>query len=117
MTRPPDAQFFEAEHMTVSPPDSWTVLRYDPATPFDLAEILVRDFGGRAHWGKNRSSIFQFQRRIGKYGNNLKRFRQIVKKTDPKGMFANQFGVNLGLRWPQSPAIPANTETKGCVPD
>jgi hypothetical protein len=82
----------------------------------DLAEMLVRDYGGRAHWGKNRASLFQLQRRLNKYGANLKTFREIVKRMDPTGMFANQFGVDMGLRWPKAPPVPSDTETKGCVP-
>jgi FAD binding domain/D-arabinono-1,4-lactone oxidase len=82
----------------------------------DLAEMLVHDYGGRAHWGKNRASLFQLERRLNKYGANLKTFRQIAKRMDPTGMFANQFGVDMGLRWPKAPPVPSDTETKGCVP-
>lgn len=83
----------------------------------DLAEKLVTDFGGRGHWGKNRRSLFQLQRRLGTYGDNIKQFREVVKQMDPKGMFANQFGVDIGLRWPESAMpIPPDTETPGCTP-
>jgi hypothetical protein len=82
----------------------------------DLAEMLIKNYGGRAHWAKNRRSLFQLERRLGTFGDNLRRFRRVVKKMDPTGMFANQFGVDLGLRWPQSPPIPSNTETEPCVP-
>lgn len=83
----------------------------------DLAERLVEDFGGRAHWGKNRRSLFQLQRRLGTYGDNMKQFRDVVKQMDPTGMFANQFGVDIGLRWPQmtTPVRP-DTESQGCIP-
>jgi hypothetical protein len=74
--------------------------------------------GGRGHWGKNRRSLFQLQRRQGTFGNNMKQFREMVKRIDPKGMFANQFGVDIGLRWPQmSKPVPGDTETTGCTPD
>ena len=37
---------------------------------------------------------------------------------DPTGMFANQFGVDIGLRWPQlATPIPPETDTSGCTPD
>jgi hypothetical protein len=85
----------------------------------DLAEIMVSPpIGGRGHWGKNRRSLFQLQRRQGTFGNNMKQFREMVKRIDPKGMFANQFGVDIGLRWPQmSKPVPGDTETPGCTPD
>lgn len=82
----------------------------------DLAETLVEDFGGRGHWGKNRRSLFQKQRRLGTYGENMTLFRSVVKEIDPKGMFANQFGVDIGLRWPQAPSVPSDTESPSCVP-
>jgi D-arabinono-1,4-lactone oxidase len=81
-----------------------------------FVETLIMNYGGRAHWGKNRASIFQLQRKIDVYGYNLTRFRNVVKRMDPTGMFANQYGVDLGLRWPDSPPVPSNTETHGCVP-
>lgn len=82
----------------------------------DLAETLVRDYGGRGHWAKNRASLFQLQRRLDTYDENLRIFRKITKNLDPSGMFANQFGIDMGLRWPEAPPIPSDTETKGCVP-
>lgn len=83
----------------------------------DLAEILVRDYGGRGHWGKNRRSLFQFQRRLEAYGENMRAFREVLKRFDKRGIFANQYGVDMGLRWPDSPPVPADTETKGCIAD
>jgi len=85
----------------------------------DLAEKLVSPpINGRAHWGKNRRSLFQLQRRLGVYGDNMTEFRRLVKLSDPNGMFANQFGVDIGLRWPNmTQPVPPNTETLGCTPD
>jgi hypothetical protein len=85
----------------------------------DLAEMLVSPpVNGRAHWGKNRRSLFQLQRRLGTYGDNITEFRRLVKLYDPAGMFANQFGVDMGLRWPKltNPNL-LDSETPGCTPD
>lgn len=60
----------------------------------DLASCW-RETTVRGHWGKNRRSLFQFQRRLETYGNNMKAFGRIVERFDPKGIFANQFGVVL----------------------
>jgi hypothetical protein len=85
----------------------------------DLAERMVSaPIYGRAHWAKNRRSLFQLQRRLGTYGTNMKQFRDTVKLMDPTGMFANQFGVDIGLRWPQlSSDIPSDTEAASCSAD
>jgi FAD/FMN-containing dehydrogenase len=77
---------------------------------------LIINYGARAHWGKNRGSTFQLERKLAVYGFNLTRFRNVVKRIDPTGMFANQYGVDLGLRWPASTPIPSNTEDRGCIP-
>ena len=83
-----------------------------------LANQLVTQFGGRAHWGKNRASLFQEQRRDGTYGDNLKDFRDIVRQFDPSGMFANRYGYDLGLRWPDRPALPdTDSAAYACIPD
>jgi hypothetical protein len=86
----------------------------------DLAEILVKSHGGRGHWGKNRRSLFQLQRKLGTYGDNLKRFRKVVQRMDPAGTFANQYGIDLGLRWPLATPLDDDekrAETPACVPD
>jgi hypothetical protein len=84
----------------------------------DLAELMLSSpINGRAHWGKNRSSLFQLQRRPGTYGDNMTQFREVVAETDPTGMFANEFGVDMGLRWPQlQSAVPPHSDTAGCTP-
>jgi hypothetical protein len=85
----------------------------------DLAVKLVSPpINGRAHWGKNRRSLFQLQRRLGTYGDNMKQFREVVKQLDPKGMFANQLGVDIGLRWPEmTKAVPSDSHSPACTPD
>jgi hypothetical protein len=85
----------------------------------DLANMLVSPpINGRGHWGKNRRSLFQLQRQLGTYGENMTQYREVVKQMDPTGMFANQFGVDIGLRWPKmSKPVPPDTETPGCTPD
>jgi hypothetical protein len=44
-------------------------------------------------------------------------FRDEVAKADPTGMFANQFGVDMGLRWPRmTTPVPADSHSDGCTP-
>jgi len=75
-------------------------------SPYEEAmRTLIKDFGARAHWGKNMHSndpwIFEFQRDIGSYGNNLTKFNRVIKKLDPKGMFANKFAKSIGIVYPK----------------
>lgn len=85
----------------------------------DFAERLVKDFGARPHWAKNRRSLFVYQKDRGypQYGDHLERFRKVVGELDPTGMFANQFGIDaLGLRWPnRSTPVPPDSAERSCV--
>jgi FAD/FMN-containing dehydrogenase len=88
--------------------------------PFsELAERLVGELGARPHWAKNRRSLFVHQknRRYPQYGDHIERFRRVVERLDPRGMFANQFGVDaLGLRWPErTRPVSADTADRPCV--
>jgi FAD/FMN-containing dehydrogenase len=83
----------------------------------DLAAMLVQQFGGRPHWAKNRRETFLLPEICARYGDHLTRFADVVRRVDPRGRFANQFGVDLGLTWPQSPPIPADTTAPSCVVD
>ncbi len=114
----PAGMFFE---MVVLLPKGMTCgdqARYEKVYS-DLAEKLVSPpINGRGHWAKNRRSLFQLQRRLGTYGDNMNSFREVVKQFDPNGMFANQFGVDMGLRWPRmSKPVPPDTDTAGCTPN
>jgi|GEM_PF-865412 len=70
---------------------------------------LIKNFGGRAHWGKNQyyfdgkshPSIFELQRDLGVYGDRLERFNKAIAEFDPKGMFANRYAKYLGIVHPE----------------
>ena len=48
----------------------------------------------------------------------MRQFRDVVKEMDPHGLFANQFGVDMGLRWPALDGrVPRDTTTGACPPD
>lgn len=60
--------------------------------PFEeFAQTLIRDFSGRAHWGKNSDSIFKYQKQFNRYGENLTQFENVRKELDPEGRFKNSF--------------------------
>ncbi|GAA4651227.1 hypothetical protein GCM10023116_35100 [Kistimonas scapharcae] len=67
----------------------------------EFTRLLVEDFGGRAHWGKNRGWVFDLQNDQGKYGDLKTRFIGVVEQFDPFGVFANDFGRQLGVNWPR----------------
>ena len=64
----------------------------------EFARILVGQFGGRAHWAKNRNWIFKWQRNLGRMNDKLKAFQRVMQEMDPEGLFANQYAQDLGLR-------------------
>jgi FAD/FMN-containing dehydrogenase len=72
--------------------------RYD--APYDeFGRVLLEDFSGRAHWGKNVDWLFELQRGLDVYGTNLDDFRQVADQMDPDGVFTNPFARNLGMDW------------------
>ena len=85
----------------------------------DFAEKMIREYGARPHWAKNRRSLFVYQQDKGypQYGDHITRFRKVVEQLDPSGMFANQFGIDaLGLKWPKrSTPVPGDTAERSCV--
>jgi hypothetical protein len=60
-----------------------------------IAQTLITDFNGRAHWGKNNTAIFALQKGLGVFGDHLDRFRKIVHDFDPNGVFSNPFSANF----------------------
>lgn len=67
--------------------------------PFEeFARMLVEDFGGRPHWGKNKEWLFALQRDKNKYGPRLERFQTVLDQYDPQRIFANSFGALVGLK-------------------
>jgi len=65
----------------------------------EFARMLVMNFNGRAHWGKNRDWVFKEGIGRGSLNVNLNKFQNVLTKWDPTGVFSNQFGKNLGLKW------------------
>ena len=64
----------------------------------EFAQILIEDFSGRPHWGKNRAWTFDLAVKENSYGANLERFKAVMNKYDPKGVFSNKFSKHL---WPE----------------
>lgn len=65
----------------------------------DFATMLIRDHGARAHWGKNRDWVFDMQRDLDVYGENLKKFQSVVDELDPRGVFSNSFAESIGIHY------------------
>ena len=61
----------------------------------EIAKLLISKYHGRAHWGKNQKSVFTFQSKLDPYKNGLDRFRKVVRRFDPRGVFQNEFGEAL----------------------
>jgi hypothetical protein len=57
----------------------------------EFAKALIRDFNGRAHWGKNAEPIFEYQRQFKRYGENAVVFEKIRDQLDPNRVFSNAF--------------------------
>lgn len=75
--------------------------------PYEEAvQVLVEQYGGRGHWGKNMHSgkpwIFELQNSVGSYdhGNRQQRFAAKVAEFDPNGVFANRAAKVLGINYP-----------------
>jgi FAD binding domain-containing protein/D-arabinono-1,4-lactone oxidase len=83
---------FKPGDAVVSPEDKYM------APYLALAEDLIRNFGGRAHWAKNNERLFAIQERVNPdFAARVARFKQIAWRLDPKHLFANAFTDNLGL--------------------
>jgi len=66
-----------------------------------LTERLIREFGGRLHWGKNQRDLFTFQRdQNGLYRQRLDQFREIIERFDPTHILATPFSDAVGLTQP-----------------
>jgi L-gulonolactone oxidase len=62
-----------------------------------IIEVLIRDFSGRAHWGKNDQEIFRLQSTSHSFEGLLDRFSSIVAEFDPVGIFRNEFLTIAGV--------------------
>jgi FAD/FMN-containing dehydrogenase len=63
----------------------------------EVMTTLIQDFGGRAHLGKNKDWVFEFETEQDAYGENLLRFQAAVSELDPTGVFSNDWSFALGL--------------------
>ncbi len=63
----------------------------------EFASMLIKDFSGRPHWGKNRQWAFDLAIESKRYENNLKQFKDVMNKYDPAGIFENRFSKSIGL--------------------
>ena len=61
----------------------------------DTIKILLKEFAGRAHWGKNEEWIFDLQKETKTYGPLLEQFKEVMKNLDRKGIFLNMFGRSM----------------------
>jgi hypothetical protein len=103
-----DGSFVAHIEMPIYVPVNLSQAQFDEyMAPYEEAQrVLVEQFGGRGHWGKNQHSmdpwLFELQRDIGSYsaGNRLQRFSQKVGEFDPNGMFANPFAKTIGISYP-----------------
>ncbi|MDA8791722.1 FAD-binding protein [Bacteriovoracaceae bacterium] len=63
----------------------------------DFANMLIKNFHGRPHWGKNKTWTFEKVKDQGTYQTNLEQFKKIAKKFDPNKIFTNKFSSEIGL--------------------
>ena len=83
---------FKPGGATVSPDDKYM------GPYLKLAEDLIRDFGGRAHWAKNNARLFAIQKQAKPdFAARVARFERVAARLDPKHLFANAFTDELGL--------------------
>jgi hypothetical protein len=63
----------------------------------EFARILITQFAGRPHWGKNREWALKLAVEQGRYNENLQTFKSVRDRLDPHGLFANKFSEMIGL--------------------
>lgn len=61
----------------------------------DFAKMLIKDYSGRPHWGKNREWTLNYAVDQGRYQGNLRSFYNIVNKFDPNRVFRNKLSKQL----------------------
>jgi len=75
----------------------------------EINQRLIKEFGARAHWGKNqywyndtaRSDLFELQNDLDIYADRMDRFNAAIAEFDPKGMFANPQAKTIGIVYPE----------------
>lgn len=63
----------------------------------EFTAMLIKEYSGRPHWGKNRQWSFDLAIESNRYENNLKKFKNVMNKYDPQQTFSNKFSKNIGL--------------------
>lgn len=103
-----DGTFVAHIEMPIYVPVNLSQAQFDDyMAPYEEAQrVLIEQYGGRGHWGKNQHSmnpwLFGLQKDVGSYDydNRLQRFSQKVGEFDPDGMFANPFAKVIGISYP-----------------
>jgi hypothetical protein len=79
-------------------------------------KLLVDNFEGRPHWGKNRDWAFPYELKQKAFGDKLAQYQSVVQELDPQGVFSNPFGKNFGLSWDADPnSACSNVEALVCA--
>jgi len=63
----------------------------------EFAKLLITQFHGRPHWGKNREWTLRLSIEHGAYSKTLEQFKQVRDRFDPDRIFINKFAQTIGL--------------------
>lgn len=63
----------------------------------EFTSMLITQFSGRPHWGKNRQWAFDLAMKQNSYGSQFREFKSVMNELDPEQTFINDFGKKLGL--------------------
>ncbi len=63
----------------------------------EFARMLITQFSGRPHWGKNREWTLKMAIDHGAYSETLQQFKQVRDHFDPDRIFINKFAQTIGL--------------------
>jgi len=92
-TLPVEVRFVAADHSLLSPARGRNVCYIGVSTQpnanevYSRAEPVLKDLGGRPHWGKHFSLTRAEAEKM--YPDSFDKFRQIRKQLDPNGVFGN----------------------------
>ena len=64
----------------------------------EFTQMMIQEFSGRPHWGKNREWAFEFAVKNKRYINRIEQFQKVMHTYDPQGLFRNEFArKNFGI--------------------
>jgi hypothetical protein len=63
----------------------------------EFAQMLIENYSGRPHFGKNRQWTFDLMTSLGSERENRNAFKSVLNRFDPNGIFRNQFATKLGF--------------------